>query len=283
MSLAELGWSMGAIAFFWGIVSAVSLPLGAGAGVHLRPGKLPTSVLMAFGAGALLFALTIELFGHALHKSHTEGAGVVIATAIGAIAGGLLFDVLNQLLNNRGAFLRNISNSKNYFERHKLLTARRMINRLSKIRLLRSLPPAEIALMLRHVRMEKIPEGEVIFEQGELGDSLYFIREGEVELIHKGETSNGSAEVGDEAAPKGSVIGEGAEMISTTQVGEGDAFGVLSILATHKRRAATARALTPLKVYKIDRSQFKRLLASSPDLQHDARSLAYERLAALAK
>lgn len=278
MSLAELGWSMGAIAFFWGIVSAVSLPLGAGAGVHLRPGKLPTSILMAFGAGALLFALTIELFGHALHKSHTEGAMVVFATAVGAIAGGLLFDVLNQLLNNRGAFLRNISNSKNYFERHKLLTARRMIIRLSKIRLLRNLPPAEIALMLRHVRMEKIPEGEVIFEQGELGDSLYFVQQGEVELVHKGETSNGSVEVGDEAAPKGTVTGEGDEKISIKRLGVGDPFGVLSILATHKRRAATARALTPVKVYKIDRSQFQKLLASSPDMQHEARSLAYQRL-----
>lgn len=41
-SLSELGLGVGAIAFFWGILSAVSLPLGAGAGVRFRPGKLPS-------------------------------------------------------------------------------------------------------------------------------------------------------------------------------------------------------------------------------------------------
>ncbi len=107
---------------------------------------------------------------------------------------------------------------------------------------------------------------------------MYFIYQGEVELVHKGETGNGSVEVGDEAAPKGTVTGEGDEKLSIKRLGEGDPFGVLSILATHKRRAATARALTPVKVYKIDRSQFKKLLASSPDMQHEARSLAYQRL-----
>jgi CRP-like cAMP-binding protein len=283
MNLSELGWSIGAIAFFWGILSAVSLPLGAGAGVRLRPGKLPTSVLMAFGAGALLFALTIELFGHALHKSHEHGHGLVYATVVGAIAGGLLFDVLNQLLNNRGAFLRNISNTKIYVGRHRLLTARRMINRLSKIRLLRTLPPAEIALMLRHVRSVKVPEGEVIFEQGDLGESLYFINKGEVELTHRGENGFGNEQVGDEAAKQGEVSGTGAEKIAVKRVGEGGAFGVLSLLATHKRRAATAKALTPLKLYKLDRGEFKRLLASSPELQHAARSLVYERLDSFAR
>lgn len=271
MNLTDLGWSIGTIAFFWGILSALSLPLGAAAGVTFRPGKLPTSVMMAFGAGALLFALTIELFGHALHKSETEGAGVVIATAIGAIAGGILFDVLNQLLNNRGAFLRNISNSKNYFEHYKLLTARRMIRRLSKIRLIRSLSSKQIALIVRHIRTEKFDQDTIIFKQGEFGDALYFIRSGEVELTHRGERNKASAK------------GQDSDNISIKNLDEGDTFGVLSVLVTDRRRASTARALTPLTVYKIDRSHFMRLLATSPDLQFDTRSLAYHHVDSFAK
>ena len=283
MSLADLGWGVGAIAFYWGIVSAISLPLGAGAGVHLRPGQLPISVLMAFGAGALLFALTIELFGHALHISHEHGHGLVYATVIGAIIGGLLFDVLNQLLNNRGAFLRNISNSKYYLERHKLLTARRMINRLSRNRLLRSLPPASIASMLRYLRSEKIPEGTVIFKQGEPGDTLYFIRDGEVELTHRGENGTGEEAALDEGATAGVVSGKGVNRVSVQRLGEGETFGVLSILATGQRRAATAKALKTSRLYKIDRSDFDRILASSPELQYAARSLAYRRLDSFAQ
>lgn len=50
-------------ALFWGLVSAVSLPLGALAGIRWRPHSKVVSTLMAFGAGALLFALSVELLG----------------------------------------------------------------------------------------------------------------------------------------------------------------------------------------------------------------------------
>ncbi len=51
---------------------------------------------MAFGGGALLFALTIELFAHSLHRSH-EGHDIwiILATIIGALVGGITFEMLN--------------------------------------------------------------------------------------------------------------------------------------------------------------------------------------------
>ncbi len=74
----DVPFNMVRIAFFWGIISAVSLPLGAWIGLMTRPGKKITSALMAFGAGALLFALTIELFSEALHHGREHGNEIVI-------------------------------------------------------------------------------------------------------------------------------------------------------------------------------------------------------------
>ncbi len=36
-------------AFFWGILSAISLPMGAFLGLWLRPGRKVNSIFMAFG------------------------------------------------------------------------------------------------------------------------------------------------------------------------------------------------------------------------------------------
>ena len=85
-----MNWGLYMTGFFWGMVSAVSLPLGAVIGLWTQPSRKVTSALMAFGAGALLFALTIELFGHALHVA-SDHHGVIVdtwiitATMIGAV------------------------------------------------------------------------------------------------------------------------------------------------------------------------------------------------------
>ena len=102
--------SLALAAFIWGCVSAVSLPVGAMIGVWIKPSQKVTSSLMAFGAGALLFALTIELFGHSLERSHQEhDAWIVVATIIGALSGGVIFELLNRAISNQGGFLRKSS------------------------------------------------------------------------------------------------------------------------------------------------------------------------------
>lgn len=106
-----MSWSLYISGFIWGTVSAVSLPLGALIGLWAKPSRKITSALMAFGAGALLFALTTELFGHALHMASDQHGTIIdpwiiVVMMIAAAVGGLLFQVLNQILNNQGAFLR---------------------------------------------------------------------------------------------------------------------------------------------------------------------------------
>jgi len=65
-------------ALFWGIISAISLPIGALVGLIAKPGRKITSALMAFGAGALLFALTIELFSEMLHYGKEHGKEIIL-------------------------------------------------------------------------------------------------------------------------------------------------------------------------------------------------------------
>ena len=56
-------------AFWYGLLSASSLPLGALLGLWLRPGSALVSALLAFGAGGLLAALTLELVGPAMEEA----------------------------------------------------------------------------------------------------------------------------------------------------------------------------------------------------------------------
>ena len=86
-------------AFLMGLVSASSLPLGAMTALLCHPSDRLIAVLMAFGGGALLAALTIDLVASAVQEGHFH------ALAIGAILGGLSFIGLNQVINDYGGFL----------------------------------------------------------------------------------------------------------------------------------------------------------------------------------
>eukprot|EP00933_Yihiella_yeosuensis_P019149 TRINITY_DN15540_c0_g3_i1.p1 TRINITY_DN15540_c0_g3~~TRINITY_DN15540_c0_g3_i1.p1 ORF type:complete len:411 (+),score=66.68 TRINITY_DN15540_c0_g3_i1:174-1406(+) len=61
-------------ALVFGTLSALSLPLGAVCGVMCHPvNEKIVARLVAFGAGALLFAVTIELYGGVLHEIEATG------------------------------------------------------------------------------------------------------------------------------------------------------------------------------------------------------------------
>lgn len=91
-----------------GLLSAASLPLGAVLGVYWRPSDKQMAFFLAFGGGALLAALAIELV------AETVAAGHVISITVGAIFGGLVFKGLNWLVNDKGGFLRKPSTAINY-------------------------------------------------------------------------------------------------------------------------------------------------------------------------
>ena len=63
-------------AFIFGLISAASLPLGAIVARFWSPGNRVIAALMAFGSGALLAALTIDLVVEALERDPLLPAGI---------------------------------------------------------------------------------------------------------------------------------------------------------------------------------------------------------------
>ena len=91
------------IAGFWGLVAGGALLLGACIGYFVRlPARL-IAAIMAFGAGVLLSAIAFELMDEAF-----EEAGM-LPTAIGFVAGAVIYTGANRLLARWGAHKRKSS------------------------------------------------------------------------------------------------------------------------------------------------------------------------------
>jgi uncharacterized membrane protein len=97
------GMSPSVYALIFGIVSGLSLPIGAGLGIIASPVKPHLcALMMAFGAGALLFAVTVELYGHALHEVDKNRMSVLEMFTIifGALCGAAFYLTTNQWLKD---------------------------------------------------------------------------------------------------------------------------------------------------------------------------------------
>jgi hypothetical protein len=117
-------------AFALGGISAVSLPMGSLAGIIFKPRASVTAAFTAFGAGALLAALSVELIaptvmeivgqassptGMAHDKPHA--AFTLGALLLGCILGGLLFFFLDEAISSKGGFLRKMSTLITFFKK----------------------------------------------------------------------------------------------------------------------------------------------------------------------
>jgi zinc transporter ZupT len=251
--------TLGLSAFIWGIVSAVSLPMGALLGLWLKPSNKINSAFMAFGAGALIFALTIELFGHVPHHVHEHGVIAFVATLVGALSGGILFDSLNVALNNRGAFLRKLSQAKQYVGRLKLIRVKKMLEQLSHVELLRVLSHDEMAQLIHLLHKKNFSAGEKVFSQGDDSDAMYFIVSGDVEVVlHDAEDSD----------------------TKVATLGEGQVFGEMGLL-TGSVRVADVRAISDVYTYKIHRSDFEMVTEGNQKFHDAVKQIAQTRLSEL--
>ena len=174
-----------------GGLSAVSLPLGSAVWLALRPSLSTAAVLAAFGAGALIAAVTIELVAptvqHIGESGGHAGAAAFWILAAGALAGGLLFVAVDRALASRGGFLRKVSTAIGWFTREARQRNESYLKELCAIPLLWKLPSEQVELLIRDVRAESYSEDETLFEEGEVADELFFVRSGEVELSRGGE------------------------------------------------------------------------------------------------
>ena len=94
----------------------------------------------------------------------------------------------------------------------------------------------DLAEVLGHGRWVNVPPGETVIEQGEVGDAFYTIRAGQVEVRRDG------------------------ELVDT--LGAGAYFGEIALL-TDVPRTATVVARTPVRLFRLDREGFERVISDA--------------------
>lgn len=83
-------------ASFWGFVGGFALLVGAVAGLAFRASPRVIGLIMAFGAGVLISALTFELTDEAFRRGGTD------AVALGLATGAIAFFVGDWVVDHRG-------------------------------------------------------------------------------------------------------------------------------------------------------------------------------------
>ena len=240
-----------------GGLSAISLPAGSVAGLIFRPRPSFIAVLTAFGAGALLAALAVELVApivHAIaHSGAHAGAAVAgfIALVAGAVAGGILFVILDQLLNTKGGFLRKKATTIAWFSTNKRKRYSLMLRELGGVEVLRHVPAEYVKMLVEFVLPVEFEDGTDLFHEGDEGDCLYFIRQGDIELIQEGRLFK--------------------------EIGPGEVLGEIALL-TGAPRTAGARAKGRVRALKLMKGDFDRIRKNCAELEQAVKRLAAERM-----
>ena len=237
-------------AFFYGALAAASLPLGAAVGTWLRPSVRITGAVMAFGAGALLAAMSFELVLPALEN------GRFYFLAMGLAFGCVAFVGLNQLLNVKGAFLRKTATLAHHARNRKRREVQETLRAFSQVDILRSLPPEEFHGLVGSVIHTHVSPGDVVFAQGDPGDALYIIESGKVTILRT----------------------DGERTHTLANLGPGRSFGEMALISD-EARMASAIALEPADLWKIPRTPFVSILETSPALRKSLDHQVAERTA----
>jgi zinc transporter ZupT len=251
-------------AILLGAISAFSLPLGSMVGLQtkLRPNAI--SVLTAFGAGALIAALAVELVaptvfaleGNVEGAHHGDPQTSFYALVAGAVIGGCLFAVLDRIVNTHGGFLRRTSKTIAYFTARKRNRQIELLNEIAPFPLLKDLSPEHINSLIGMIRPVEFDAGDIIATEGEAGTRLLFLIKGTVVAT----TSRGL---------KG-------------ELNEGNVAGIISLIMgiPHPGTLACRETVTAYALSKIDFDQLRNV---SPEFDKAARELTTQRLEYLEK
>lgn len=85
------------MAGFWGLLSGSALVVGSLAGYYLNISQKFIAIIMGFGAGVLISALSFELMEEAYNT------GGFSSTAVGFLSGAVIYSAANYILSRNGA------------------------------------------------------------------------------------------------------------------------------------------------------------------------------------
>lgn len=115
---------------------------------------------------------------------------------------------------------------------------------LETCKLFSGLSAAELEMVARTAQVKDYPEGHQIIKEGDEGDGIYIVTQGQVQISSR--------------------VGQGERRI-LRRIGPGDFFGEMAVL-DNEPRSATVTAEQPTTTYFIPRSDLVRMLESSPKL-----------------
>ena len=249
-------------AAFMATLAMMSLIIGVCIGLFFTPSRRTNAIIMAFGTGALIQALALELaFEGAerlIQEAHLGGIMSWLWVSVGFFAGGGMYYLANRILEKKGAALRHPALAKLYVLKKKREESAAILSRLAKVELVRSLPPEDMEDVLLCVLPMHVRAGETIFRQGDQGDALYLIDEGAIDIL----TNNASTQGG------GSAL---------AHLGQGQSFGEMALL-TGEPRTASAIAVSDSSLLRIDKVHFDELLDRSARLRNAVEELNSQRL-----
>ncbi len=134
------------------------------------------------------------------------------------------------------------------------------ISRLRRIPIFAQLPTRLLESLAEQLYVQRFRSGETIIEQGEIGEELYIIRKGQVDVL-----------VSDSA---------GRDRCLAT-LREGDHFGEIALLHDAPR-SATVKSRTQVEAYSLGKQEFVSLLAAEPELRAILERVISERMARVA-
>jgi len=222
-------------AFSYGIISACSLPLGCLTILLWKPSDRSIAFLMAFGGGALLAALTIDLVATTLAK------GDFYPLAAGCIVGGLIFIALNQVVNDFGGFVRKASTHIYHIQKLKYRRFKEILSAVKRVDVFKQLKDEDFKQLTKEIYHWDVKQDTLIFSQGEPCDELYIIATGQVELL------------------------DPEEQMKSLFLEKNDDLGWLAFITGTPYRF-TAKAVEDTSLWVLPKSTFFKLLTSSPKL-----------------
>lgn len=252
--------------FVWacllGAISAASLPLGSWFGLRFKFTPNQISLLAAFGAGALLAALSVELIAPntlALVGVEDESSGhsltAFFAMVIGCVIGGLIYVLLDNVVNKKGGYLRKTSTLLRYYKKLSRQEQEEILERLAAIPLFQNFPPEHVDTLLSLLEPIVFKDRDVIVEEGAPAEATFLILEGTIDVLVGGQKLT-------EFEP-GQIITSLIPMfMNTAYLGTGVANG-------------------EVKCLRISKAGFDELRQLSPEFDRICRKMAVERMESL--
>jgi zinc transporter ZupT len=258
--MMESNMTYGLWAVLLGAVSAVSLPLGSAVGLRYRFKPQTIAAFAAFGAGALIAALSVELVAPTAlaltEESHAGGGGHAlahfIALIVGGVLGGLLFVALDAVVNTKGGYVRKTSTMLAHVAARRREDVREVTSWVLKVRPFDALPEDLVPALAAMLQPAAFRRGDVLAGRGKDVDEAYVLLEGELDI---------------------EVVGKASET-----VGPGTSVLMPALLVQELADLGTVTARTDGRCLALKREDVARLRTLSPAFDQACRDLAGDRM-----